>query len=249
MGKKKKSESFAPGTILIWVFILVGLVAVFLLANSSLFNVSDISVIGCSRFSAGEIVAASGISGEINILHVDEEAARTEIEKNPYLIVTDIRRVFPTGVEIYVEERVPTAQIHTANGWYVTDEKCVALSLNNAGDDQLITLENVSIHLPTFGSVISSDSDAKTEAACLVLAAARQSGLTEKIRSVDLADPDNISLRYGDDLTVKIGKAVTAGDKLAQLEAALDAVKDKLKPGCVLNMVTSGSYYLSENEK
>lgn len=249
MGKKKKSESFAPGTILIWVFALVCLAAVFLLANSSLFNVSDITVIGCSRFSAGEIIAASGISEDVNILHVDEETAKTEIEKNPYLTVTDIRRVFPTGVEIYVAERVPTAQIHTANGWYVTDEDCVALSLNNGGDDHLITLENISIHLPTFGSVISSDSDEKTEAACLVLAAARQAGLTEKIHSVDLADPAGITLLYGDDLTVKIGKAVTAAEKLPQLEATLDSVRDKLKPGCVLNMVTSGSYYFSENDK
>lgn len=248
MGKKKKTENFAPGTVLIWIFALVCLVAVFLLANSSLFNVREITVIGCERFSAGEIIAASGISEDVNILHVDEEAAKAEIEKNPYLVVTDIRRTFPTDVEIHVRERVPAAQIHTANGWYVLDENCVALSLNNSGDEQLITLENISILLPTFGTVIAADSEKKIEAACQVLTAAREYGLTEKIRSADLSDPDKIVLRYGDDLTVKIGKASSAADKLGQLEPTLAGIKDKLKPGCVLNMVTYGSYYLTNDE-
>ena len=244
MAKKRAEEKYGPSPILLWILALVLLIALFFLINSSLFNVTDIKVIGTGRFSHQDIILASGITKETNIIHVNEEAAREGIQQNPYLKVKDIKRVFPTGVEIIVEERVPSAQIATVNGYYIINEEGIALSLNEIPDQTLVTVKNLAILQPEFGKEIEVVEPDKLTALNYVLSAARENNLIDKIVEVDVLDTTNVVLLYQENIKIEIGYAATAEIKLAQLEATVNAVKDKLTEQSVINMQTEGAYFL-----
>jgi len=245
MAKKRKQENLGPHPILMWAVVLVLLVVLFFLINSSLFNVSQISVQGNNRFSYEEIVSASGINYETNILHVDEYSAKENIEKNAYIVVEDIKRIFPASIIIKVRERNPIAQIGTINGYYVIDKEGIALSLNPIKDDNLTAVYNLNICEPGYAQKIIGESSEKTDAMFYVLEAIEQNNLQGIITGIDLKDPQKIMLTHIAGIKIQIGSGVTANDRLKYVQATVDAVKDKLSGDSVINMESAGGYYIS----
>lgn len=243
MGNKKQKEKMGASPVVLWIFVILLTVLLFLLLNSSLFNVSSISVIGAERFSQQDIINVSEITFDTNIFRVDEQKAKENIEQTPYLEVTDIRRTFPTGVEIVVRERTPRAQIATVNGYYIIDEKCIALGLNQIKDENIITVSGLPIAEPEFGKKIISTDENKVNALSRVLEALEKYSLDGKTQSVDITDENSVSIVYCG-AKVKLGDAVTSADKLKVLDATFNAVKDKLTDGKCLNMETEGAYYV-----
>lgn len=241
---RKKKENYGPNPILMWIFVLVLVVVLFFLVNSSLFNVSSITVTGNNSISSREIIDLSGIDYETNILHVDEETAKQNIETNFFLVVEDIERTFPTGVVIKVHERVPVAQIGTINGYYVIDADGITIGLNTVAVDGLTKIYNLGIVAPQGGQKIVSDSEDKLNGVFRVLEAMDKYGLNEKITGIDMNDPRKIVLTYENSITVKIAGGLTADDRLKHLEATVEAVKDKLSEGQSINLESSGGYYI-----
>lgn len=238
---KKREESYGPRPILIWILVVVLIAVLFFLINSSLFNISSITVVGAQRFSQQDIIGLSGLDYNQNIVQMDEEEVKKSIESDPYLIVKDIKRVFPTMVEIYVTERTPFAQIATVNGYYVIDENAVALCLNQAQDGTLVSIEGMSIAEPIFGSKIVSESDEKTQAAQETLELVKKYDTEQKIKNINVSFPDKVTIIY-DGVKVILGKP--SEKKFNQLQATVFACKDKLTEKSVINMETEGGYYI-----
>ncbi len=241
---KKRNENYGPSPILMWIFVLVLIIVMFFLVNSSLFNVSSITVVGNTSISSQEIINLSGIDYDTNILHVDEFAAKENIEKNYFVVVDDIKRTFPTGVEIKVHERVPVAQIGTVFGYYVIDAEGTTIGLNQVAVDGLTKIYNLSIVEPQGGQKISSDSEEKLSGVFRVLEAMDKYHLNDKITGIDMNDPQKIVLTYENDITVIIASGITADDRLRNLEATVEAVKDKLTDGQSIHMESSGGFYI-----
>ncbi len=247
--KKRNDESFeqenyGPRPIILWVLVIILLVVLYFLLHSSLFNVSNITVYGAERFSRQEIVDASGITFDMNIIKVNEDAAKEGIEQNPYLIVENIRRVFPTGIEIYVAERTPVAQIGTVNGYYIIDKNCTALGLIGAPDEMIASVTGVGITEPVLGNTVQAENEEKISALAKVLAAMDKYSLNEKITEINISDPEKIVLTYQKTITVQIAGGATADTKLRKLDATVAAVADKLTEGRVLHMESEDGYYI-----
>ncbi len=243
MSKKKQKEMSGPSPIVLWIFVILLVVLLFFLLNSSLFNVSIITVKGAERFSQQDIINVSGITYDTNIFRVDEQKAKENIEQTPYVEVTDIKRTFPAGVEIIVRERTPQAQIATVNGYYIIDEMCIALGLNQAKDESIITVTGLPIAEPVFGKKITSTDESKVNALSRVLEALKKYSLDKDTQSVDITDENSVSIVYCG-VKVKLGDAVTSADKLRVLESTFNAVKGKITDGKCLNMETEGAYYV-----
>ena len=241
---KGKKESLGPSPILIWIMVFVLIVALFFLVNSSLFYVTSITVKGNVTFSEQEIITLSGLSFDQNILHVDEVQIKENIEQNVMLVVKDIKRTFPTGVEITVEERVPAAQIGTANGYYVVDSNGIALTLFPARSKGLTVVSGIRMQEPVFGQQIIAESDEKLTSLVRVLEAMETYKLEDKILGIDLSDPHRIELTYEGDIMIRLAGASSVMDRFRYLKATVEAVKDKLKDGQYINMESEGGYYL-----
>lgn len=242
--KKKKRENYGPSPILLWIFVLVLIVVLFFLVNSSLFNVSTITVKGNVNVSDNEIISLSGIDYDTNILHVDEVKAKEQIETNYFVVVDNIRRTFPTGVEIVVHERQPVAQIGTINGYYIIDADGIIIGLNQVAVDGLTEITNLGIAPPQGGQKIQSDSPEKIDGVFCVLTAMDKFGLNTKITGIDIKDPQNILLTYEGVIKVQIANGVTAENRLKNLSATVEAVKDKLSDGQIIHMESTGGYYI-----
>ena len=241
---KKKRENYGPSPILMWIFVIILVVVLFFLVNSSLFNVSDITVKGNALVSSEEIISLSGINYDTNILHVDEVMAKENIETNYFVVVDNIRRTFPTGVEIIVHERAPVAQIGTVNGYYIIDSEGVTIVCNPVATSNIISITNLGILQPQGGQKIESDSPEKLDGVFMVLNAIDKYELNGEIKGIDMKDPQRILIIYKGDIKVQIGSGLTADNRLKNLKAIIETVKGTLNEGQVINMESSNGYYI-----
>lgn len=241
---KKKRENYGPSPILMWIFVIILVAVLFFLVNSSLFNVSQITVKGNALVSSEEIISLSGINYDTNILHVDEVLAKENIETNYFVVVDNIRRTFPTGVEIIVHERTPVAQIGTINGYYIIDADGVTIGCNPVEAENITSITNLGILQPQGGQKIESDSSEKLENVFMVLDAIDKYELNGEILGIDMKDPQRILLTYKGDIKVQIGSGLTADNRLKNLKAIVETVKGTLNEGQVINMESSNGYYI-----
>jgi len=92
------------------------------LANSSFFDLAEITVEGYTTVSRDEIVALSGLRIGANILKVSRKQAEANILSQPYIKEANVTYVFPAKVEIRIVERTPLAMISADERYLILDK-------------------------------------------------------------------------------------------------------------------------------
>ncbi|MCL5934990.1 MAG: FtsQ-type POTRA domain-containing protein, partial [Firmicutes bacterium] len=86
-------------------FIVVFLLAAYVLARSSFFEVREIRVVGNSSLTREKIVSVSGLNPGENIFKLDLKSSAEKIRALSLVKNVDMSRKLPSAVEIKVEER------------------------------------------------------------------------------------------------------------------------------------------------
>jgi len=89
--------------------------------ESTYFRVKTVKVMGVNLVDPNEVVAASGITSEDNILLLPAAEIRAKVDAMPYIERCRVTRVFPDMVSIYVEERIPVATLALRNQYFEID--------------------------------------------------------------------------------------------------------------------------------
>jgi cell division septal protein FtsQ len=82
------------------------------LLTSPRFAITEVAVVGASRLTPEEIVAASGIGPGVNLFRLDRSAVVARLEELPLVRRADVVRRFPNRVTVAVEERRPFTLAH-----------------------------------------------------------------------------------------------------------------------------------------
>jgi cell division protein FtsQ len=80
---------------------------------------------GGDKVSAREIIRDSGINVGKNILSADMNEVKNKIEKHPWIKKAEVRRLYPSELEISVLERVPVALIKFDDIYYIDGDGVV----------------------------------------------------------------------------------------------------------------------------
>jgi cell division protein FtsQ len=107
------------------VLAAAGAGAVWLL-TSPRFAVTEVAVVGASRLTPEDIVAASGIGPGTNLFRLDPGAVVARLEALPLVRRADLVRRFPNQVTLAVEERRPFTLAHAGRLHWI-DEQGVSL--------------------------------------------------------------------------------------------------------------------------
>ncbi len=88
-------------------FIFVFCLAAYVLLQSSLFRVREITVVGNKQLASNEIIRLTGITKDINIFKANLEQAAGRAALHPMIKLVDIKRDLPATIIIAVTERRP----------------------------------------------------------------------------------------------------------------------------------------------
>ena len=166
------------------------------------FRVDRIVVSGTVRYSADDVIDASGIHIGDNLYLLNKyDAARNIADALPYIDIEDvrIRRDLPDTLLIDVEERrAPLAVIQNGSAWLVSSRGKIVeqLPASRAGDYG--TIDGCELLAPTVGTDIALATEYAEQQASLLdlLTALEEADLLDQVDSIDLSDLAQVTMGY-----------------------------------------------------
>ncbi|MDR1329681.1 MAG: FtsQ-type POTRA domain-containing protein [Oscillospiraceae bacterium] len=219
-GKRRRGAAvYAPVAVLLTLFIIIFGVSVF-------FRVENIEVTGTGRYTADEVIAASGIERGDNLFFIDSDAAARRIRgAMPYVSMVRIARRAPdTAVIEITESRAVAAVADGGSYWKIDAAGRVLERTDFGGTAGLIRVSGFSPSSPKEGAVIEADESYETQKGFLldVLSAADVKGITEDVSNLDVTNISAITFIYKGSVSVNLGGGDNALFKLDKLISVLE---------------------------
>lgn len=162
------------------------------------FRVNTVTVEGGVRYTAEEIVAASGIRTGDNLVALSKsqvaEKIRTEL---PYVESVSIRRKLPDGVVLTVKERSAAASVSGSGSHWLISSQGKLLEQEN-GQDVVMVMGLQALSPYAGGTVMVAEKDEATLSYVLeILTALESREMLPLCTELDCTSDVSITLKYG----------------------------------------------------
>lgn len=189
------------GSILLPVFFVI---AIFAYAyTSDKFNLSNVEFHGCKEVDSKHLEEIIRRDFPANILRIDLPELKSRLEEETWVNHVGIRRILPSNLVIYVQERVPSVILEMQNELMVADRDGIILSHYSPRFGKL--------DVPVFRGVLGESAESyrhhQEENAtriqqALYMLSELESGspqYTKRISEVDISDRKNLKIMLLDD--------------------------------------------------
>lgn len=173
------------------------------------FRVNRVTVTGNSRYTAQEIVDASGIEMGDNLIALPKGSIANRILPTlPYIRSVNLQRVLPDGVLITVSEHTAAAAVSDGGSWWYISAG--GKLLEESSRTGLMRLTGLTAEAPRAGEslTVSEQQQARLNYALELLAVLEERGDLENCSSLDCSETGVLWLEY---LNFRI-KMPTTGD-------------------------------------
>ncbi len=198
-GRRFVSALKTLGKLGAFLMLVLFLLSVFVYAyRSDKFNLHTVTFHGCKETSPKHLELVIRKNFPANILRIDLGQIKSRLEKEPWVRRVEIRRVLPSDLIIYVQERVPSAIVEFRGELMLADQDGIMLAQYDPKYGRL--------DMPVFKGVMGEDEEgyrmyqeqnAVRIRQGLLMLSEIESGSpqeTKKISEVDISDPENIKV-------------------------------------------------------
>ena len=208
-------------------------------------TVDTISVRGANRFTPEEIINYSGLYTGKNIFLYDLDEAKANIEKNTYIRVRDISRLFPKELLIEVSERVEFAALIGSGGSAsVIDREGVVLDVGRkSGTEDLVQVLGMVTMGQSVGVAIDADKTALRPFVLMEIIRAI-GDRSDEILSIDVSNTASLRIVTKSGAAVMLGDSVDVREKVGYMFGALSKL-DAVAPGTVIYIHSNGTADIS----
>ncbi len=197
-----------------------------LLLQSRYFQAERITVAGCSRLSPQEVIAQADLRPGVNTLALNLTLVRKRLLAHPWIADARVRREFPAGIHIRVEEERPVAIVSLDRPWMVNERGQVFKAAARSESGGLPVVSGLSyVDLPAAGSGPGEP----FKAVMAILDLGRQPGTPLPIARIDQVVVDRelgvTLVAFGGHKTIRVGYGDYPAKyaRLQRLTAYLDA--------------------------
>lgn len=228
--KRKHRPSRRAGRFLgLYVFLSAILIAAVIAAGCIVFfKVNQFEVNGNSRYSAEDIIKASGVSTGDNLCLVKKtDVASNVLSHLSYVRSVNVRRKLPDTIVITVVETQSVAVVQSEKRWWLMNADGKLLEeVEDPGD--YIQISGLTLLTPTVGDTIVVEADNRLMRSSLIelLTAMQGRELLSNVRSIDCSDKGQLVMNYKDQLTVKMRTDADYDYQVKMLEAVLKKYVD-----------------------
>ncbi len=222
----KKYSVKHKGRLAAFILLLV-IVIVLLLINSSFFDIKTVTLYGAQSVSEFEILQAIDLGEDKNILRLDEEAVKNQIEQsNPVLEVLNIVRVLPNTVEIYLKERKVSIQVPCEQGYVHIDTEGHALSMQQSSQAVLMDVAGATVSgTVVLGKKVSFSQEQTEKDFYALVEQMALYGLVDQTQKLDMSVSDDVKIVLRSGFILRIGLPTQIRQKLSYFQPALEEVQ------------------------
>ncbi|ABR49027.1 Polypeptide-transport-associated protein domain protein, FtsQ-type [Alkaliphilus metalliredigens QYMF] len=202
--------------------IIIILSGIYYILQSDLMNLKHVEVQGQNEINFEEIIEASQLVYNRNLLKYNLETIEKNITAHPYISETQVKRSFPNTMKIHVKEREEYAIITYMGSYIYIDENTVILkAIDSYLADDLTIITGIELKNFKVGEIIETHNDEQLEIALGLLRAARETTIYDMISEVNISEPNEVNLITFDGITVLLGNVRDPGYSMVALDEVL----------------------------
>lgn len=204
------------------------------------FRVKDVVVTGTERYTAWSVREASGIEEGESLLAFGKTKAASRIMENlRYVKSVRIGITLPDTVNIYIQELDVVYSVQDAqNGWWlISSDGRVVDKTTEANARETTVLKGFRLDNPAAGkdavaqeaeqteeteTPILITNQERMEAALSVITQLERNEILGEAASVDVTDPADIQLWYGDEYKVLLGNPDRMDEKIIMMDRVIE---------------------------
>lgn len=231
--RKRRVLSF----FLFLLFLLLCLGAV--LSVTILFPVENITVSGNSVYSSDEIIKASAVTADDNLILLSEENTKMRIARElPKSGKIVVKKVFPDTVKITVESAVPAYFLSTEDGYCIADTYYKATEYKAEIPADCVYIKTSQQPQIKLGErVVFSQQDAELINTLLELTADKPF----KVTGIDVSNGIDLKIALDNKFVVSFGGSVDLDKKITHLEAMYEKLSPEAQGLIILSNWTSSN--------
>lgn len=237
---KRRRKNFLIYSAMIFVVLIIGLI----LSLTVFFNIDTITVEGKTRYDVDDIIAASGVSKDTNLLLCNTESGVDKIkEEFPYIEDVKIQKKLFNTVIIEVKEAKPATAILSDGQYVILSETGKAVEVLGENKYNVPLIKGAELKMIKLGSPVEYKLDSIERIIEAVVEAIKENDMTS-IDVIDVSSPANIKLTYDNRLTIVLGMPEDIGYKLKTAKTLIDDKLEKDASGTVdVSMCNTGGKY------
>ncbi len=207
------------GKIILLLFILLLSMGCIVIIGTDYFLIESVEIFGNEDIAEEELIRLCGIHEGDNIFKLDKNLIKKRLEKNPYVKVEKIERIYPDSICIYIKERKKSAIIPYLASDIVIDTKGIVLDITSERQIEgypIIT----DLYVKSFakGERIIAGDDYQFRAMLRVLEGIYSQGVEDIIEEIQMENPDDIYIISTNHIMIKLGQAIEVDKKLKWLK-------------------------------
>ena len=218
--KRKKRIALFLKCFSVMVVLMAAALFMFL---SPTFDIKTITVEGNQKITSQEIISLSQISLDQNTFTIRLSQVEANIKEQPYIESVQVKRILPGEIAITVTEREPSFMIAMGNAYVYLNNQGYFLETSET-KLTLPMIEGYSTQLEQIkpGNRLIKEDLEKLEMVLRIERYAKTNGIAEKITKINIADPNNYTLRLEEEKkTVYLGDASYIDKKMQYLVIVL----------------------------
>jgi len=215
-----------PRVLLIVAAVMLVLVLVGYAIGHSLMRIDKVEIIGNDQYSAELIRQKAGVAVGMSRLQLSEDGIRARLETNRYLQVVSVA-FGDHSVTITVHERVPVAYTSVRGIFYTLDNRGIVLEEETSAArlTGLVLVDKLEVTSVILGQRIRFRTQTVQDTYVDLMIELRAMDLFGEVASLNLDDPENLSLYTRDGYFVRLGDNTNLHGKLRSMTLVLEQVR------------------------
>ena len=212
---KEKHRRRSGSNIVYYIMIAILAVIIFaVLSVTVLFNTEKIVVEGESDYTDEQIIAASGLKGDENLVRLSLSGIPEKmLDKLVTLDSISVSKVYPSTIKFTVTRSVPMASISYGGRNYVISHIGRVMSMDDQDADCMHIIGYKPADSVIVGGFIKAENEEQDKLVQDISAAIEKAEI-DKITTVNIADNLNIILTYDDRVEIHMGSILQLNEKV-----------------------------------
>lgn len=224
--RRERRKNKMKRRMIVFVFLFVCVGVIFTVLKAPFFNVKSIECLGMETVSEEKLIETAEAKIGVNIFTTNISAMKRRLAEMPEISESNVRRLFPNRLKIWVREAKKAGYVKVAGGYAVIDSKGAIIgTASDAESDSVEALAEITgleIVSETAGQRLTDPEDMKAEKIFECMRIMEGLGLMSGVRGINAEDLSDIGINYEDRLNIYIGSYENMEYKLTFIKKVID---------------------------
>ena len=221
------------------VFLVIISIALIVL-QTIVFRLKNVYIIGNQTIAADHIAGLSGLVKGENIFSVSEDKVRRNLEEDHWIVLNHMYKQYPGEVYLFIGERQVIATMQWLGIQYTLDIDGMVLEeysdMNYRG--MVPTVYGFSVTNATVGEFLTVRAKDQLIAYSSIVSELTIQRYEDQIQSINVSDPDSLSLLTKNNITVQLGNSDYMRAKIGAMRTDIAYLQQLGETSGVLDVTT-----------